>query len=304
MCGRVNACASIEDVARASRVDGRDATSSDARDVAGSRRNVSPGSSLPVVRAKTMTRKTRVGNPRETSDDGRETLTLTSMVWGVPLRSRASRGTERGVDAVDEGEGGDDGGGGWIPRTYNARVEGLDGDVPQFSRLAERDDRRCVMYVDGFYEWRTEGPRGRGVKQPYLVRRSYGAPMALAGVFERKKSVAADEEKVDLTNEEAVIVTMSSAHGDLEWLHDRQPMVLSTDEDFDAWMFGDWRGVASTRTAKDLAGVFAWHPVTTRMNVADYSGEDAPKKVKRAVEKDAGSIASMFAAAKKRKTET
>jgi putative SOS response-associated peptidase YedK len=128
--------------------------------------------------------------------------------------------------------------------------------------------------------------------------------MALAGVFERKKSVAADEEKVDLTNEEAVIVTMSSAHGDLEWLHDRQPMVLSTDEDFDAWMFGDWRGVASTRTAKDLAGVFAWHPVTTRMNVADYSGEDAPKKVKRAVEKDAGSIASMFAAAKKRKTET
>ena len=104
MCGRVNACASIEDVARASRVDGRDATSSDARDVAGSRRNVSPGSSLPVVRAKTMTRKTRDGKPRETSDDGRETLTLTSMVWGVPLRSRASRGTERGVD---EGEGGD-----------------------------------------------------------------------------------------------------------------------------------------------------------------------------------------------------
>ena len=198
-----------------------------------------------------MTRKTRDGKPRETSDDGRETLTLTSMVWGVPLRSRASRGTERGVD---EGEGGDAGGGAWISRTYNARVEGLDGDVPQFSKLAERADRRCVMYVDGFYEWRTEGPRGRGVKQPYLVRRSDGAPMALAGVFERKKSVAADEEKVDLTNEEAVIVTMSSAHGDLEWLHDRQPMVLSTDEDFDAWMFGDWRGVASTRTAKDLAG--------------------------------------------------
>ena len=55
--------------------------------------------------------------------------------------------------------------------------------------------------------------------------------------------------------------------------------------------------------AKEMTCI-AWHPVTTRMNVADYSGEDASKKVKRAVEKDAGSIASMFAAAKKRKTET
>ena len=188
---------------------------------------------------------------RETSDDGRETLTLTSMVWGVPLRSRASRGTERGVD---EGEGGD----AWRRRsaaertTPSARPRVWTVTSRSFRAVAERADRRCVMYVDGFYEWRTEGPRGRGVKQPYLVRRSDGGDRRLAGVFERKKSVAADEEKVDLTNEEAVIVTMSSAHGDLEWLHDRQPMVLSTDEDFgvDVRRLG---GEASARTAKDLA---------------------------------------------------
>jgi len=291
MCGRINACASIDDVARASRVE-RHASSSETRDVAGGRRNVSPGSSVSVVRAKTM-KMTKTRDERETnaSGDARETLTLTSMVWGVPLRARAARGSEGG-----EVEGG------WIPRTYNARVEGLDGDGSPFARLAERDDRRCVVYVDGFYEWREEGPRGRAVKQPYLVRRADGAPMALAGVFERKIDAGADE--TDITKEEVVIVTTSSTHGDLEWLHDRQPLVLSTDDDFDAWMFGDWRGVAATKTAKTLAGAFAWHPVTTRMNVADYAGEDASKKVKRVVEKDAGSIASMFAAAKKRKTET
>lgn len=298
MCGRINACASIDDVARASRVE-RHAASSETRDVAGGRRNVSPGSSVSVVRAKTMKTMMKAKTTRDeretgSSGDARETLTLTSMVWGVPVRARASRGSE-GVEVESEE-------GGWIPRTYNARVEGLDGDVPQFARLAERDDRRCVVYVDGFYEWREEGPRGRAVKQPYLVRRADGAPMALAGVFDRK--IDADEDEMDITKEEAVIVTTSSTNSDLEWLHDRQPLVLSTDDDFDAWMFGDWRGVASTKTAKTLAGVFAWHPVTTRMNVADYAGEDASKKVKRAVEKDAGSIASMFAAAKKRKTET
>ena len=39
--------------------------------------------------------------------------------------------------------------------------------------------RRCLVPVDGFYEWQK---RSRGPKQPYLIRRTDAQPFALAGL--------------------------------------------------------------------------------------------------------------------------
>ena len=50
---------------------------------------------------------------------------------------------------------------------FNARAETL-AERPTFGRLLRRN--RGVALIDGFYEWRAEGGRGRdAVKQPYYL---------------------------------------------------------------------------------------------------------------------------------------
>jgi hypothetical protein len=88
----------------------------------------------------------------------------------------------------------------------------------------------------------------------------------------------------------------------LAWLHDRQPLVLVDDDDFEAWMRDEtWATLAEQRKGRDpkMKGVLKWHPVTTRMNVASYQNEDAVKPAKRECEKNAGNIAALFASAGK-----
>src|SRR5580698_5260930 len=60
-----------------------------------------------------------------------------------------------------------------------ARVETV-ATTPAF-RDAFRS-RRCLVVVDGFYEWKRDG---KGPGQPFVIRRPDGAPFALAGVWDR-----------------------------------------------------------------------------------------------------------------------
>ena len=58
----------------------------------------------------------------------------------------------------------------------NARAEGA------FERPVFRDAarlRRCLVPVDGYYEWKTEGRQ----KTPYYFRAADGGPLALAGLW-------------------------------------------------------------------------------------------------------------------------
>src|SRR5690606_1994253 len=63
-------------------------------------------------------------------------------------------------------------------RMINARSETVD-EKPAFRRAFKR--RRCVVPADGFYEWKKLSKR----KQPYFVHRVDGAPMLLAGLWEK-----------------------------------------------------------------------------------------------------------------------
>lgn len=62
----------------------------------------------------------------------------------------------------------------------NARSETVE-EKPAF-RDAYRN-RRCLVPVDGFYEWATAGD-GHGSKQPYRITRTDEQPFALAGLWE------------------------------------------------------------------------------------------------------------------------
>src|SRR5450631_2668652 len=46
--------------------------------------------------------------------------------------------------------------------------------------------RRCVVPVDGFYEWRQSGQ----AREPFLIHRPDGAPLALAGIWRTAQSSA------------------------------------------------------------------------------------------------------------------
>ena len=103
------------------------------------------------------------------------------------------------------------------PRPTNARIEGIL-DKAVFAESLAR--RRCLVLIDGFYEWRR--PPG-GPKQPYFLDRADGSgdPFALAAIWDRN------------AGEVSCAVVTQPADDELAWLHDRMPVRVRRD-DWDA----------------------------------------------------------------------
>lgn len=98
--------------------------------------------------------------------------------------------------------------------SFNARSEGLE------ERAAFRDAfraRRCLIPLDGFYEWKKLGPKER---EPYAIALKAGGMMALAGLWEIWRSPAGENIR------SATIVTCP-ANPLLAPLHERMPVILS-----------------------------------------------------------------------------
>jgi putative SOS response-associated peptidase YedK len=116
---------------------------------------------------------------------------------------------------------------GWVkdPRAFkmliNARSETA-AEKPSF-RAAMRH-RRCLIPVDGFYEWKG----APAAKRPHLVRPRAGGPMALAGIFENW--LGADGSEI-----ETMAILTIAADAAMSTLHDRMPAIIAP-EHFDAWL--------------------------------------------------------------------
>jgi putative SOS response-associated peptidase YedK len=106
-------------------------------------------------------------------------------------------------------------------RTFNARAESL-ATMPAFRDSFRR--RRCLVPVDGFYEWRREG----SVRQPYRIFRADGRPLALAGLWSGWRNPETDEVRRTFT-----IVT-TTPNTVVAELHNRMPVIIPDD----AW--GRW----------------------------------------------------------------
>ncbi|HXI82036.1 MAG TPA: SOS response-associated peptidase, partial [Verrucomicrobiae bacterium] len=74
----------------------------------------------------------------------------------------------------------------------------------------------CLVPVDGFYEWQRVGSR----RQPYLIARSDGRPLALAGLWSGWHDPAADRVLRTFT-----IVT-AGPNAQVGRLHDRMPVIV------------------------------------------------------------------------------
>lgn len=147
-------------------------------------------------------------------------------------------------------------------RMMNARGESV-AEKPAFRDAFRK--RRCLVPMDGFYEWRADG---KG-KQPFACALRSGEPMACAGLWEGWKQPDGEWLRT------YTIVTCAAA-GRQALLHERMPVILPR-EAWDEWLTGAEEAalLALLRPAEDA--LLAFWPVEPRVG--------------RVAENDAGLIA-------------
>jgi putative SOS response-associated peptidase YedK len=105
--------------------------------------------------------------------------------------------------------------------TFNAKAEGIE-QKPAFREAFRR--RRCLVPVNGFYEWKKAGK----ARQPYAITRADRTPLALAGLWEAWHSPAGETVK-------SFTIVTTEANALLAPLHERMPVVLDP-ADWSLWL--------------------------------------------------------------------
>jgi len=105
-------------------------------------------------------------------------------------------------------------------KLINARADTLT-EKPSFRSAFKK--RRCLLLVDGFYEWRTvfEGPAT--AKAPFHIHRKDGRPFAIAGLWEEWQGPNGEPPLRTC----ALVTTEANAL--MRPLHDRMPVLLPQD---------------------------------------------------------------------------
>ncbi|KXN83162.1 hypothetical protein AN958_01763 [Leucoagaricus sp. SymC.cos] len=106
--------------------------------------------------------------------------------------------------------------------TTNARAENLVEGGGMWGSL--RGTKRCVIPVQGYYEWLTKGKQ----KLPHLTKRKDGGIMLLAGLY--------DSAIIEGRTLWTFTIVTTDANKDFSWLHDRQPVILSSNEAVEQWL--------------------------------------------------------------------
>ena len=100
--------------------------------------------------------------------------------------------------------------------------------------------RRCLIPVDGFYEWTGKGAS----RQPWLIEMKDGSIFAFAGLWERwtiPPSLALKGSLAELApgdRVETCTVLTTAANEAVRAVHNRMPVILPP-ERFDAWLAGE-----------------------------------------------------------------
>ncbi len=145
---------------------------------------------------------------------------------------------------------------GW--KLTNARSETVM-EKPSFR--SSYHSRRCLIPVDGFYEWQHVGRQ----KQPYYFHRTDGDLFALAGLWERW----VDKGKEEII--ESCTILTCEANFLVSPIHHRMPVVMGK-SDFPVWL-------DASLDAVDLIKPYEWLgfesvPVSTYVNNSRNEGSE------------------------------
>ena len=141
------------------------------------------------------------------------------------------------------------------PLIINARSDTI-ADKPAF-RAAVRE-RRCIVPASGFYEW-SEGPGGS--RLPWYFTRADGAPMALAGIWQRWQDI-----------DTGAIVSTEAGDG-MAGIHHREPVILEP-ADWRLWLGEAGKGAAVLLRPTQRAVMAAPWRVDAKVNSNRASGAD------------------------------
>jgi putative SOS response-associated peptidase YedK len=108
-------------------------------------------------------------------------------------------------------------------KPINAKCE-IVHKLPTFRDAYRR--RRCIVPVDGFFEWKAIKERS---KQPYAVAMKDGSPLGIGGLWENWKDPTSGE----WFRTFAIITT--DANELVAEIHDRMPLIIAPD-DYMRWL--------------------------------------------------------------------
>jgi putative SOS response-associated peptidase YedK len=137
----------------------------------------------------------------------------------------------------------------------NARAETVR-EKPAFREAFK--GRRCLVVVDGFYEWRREGKS----REAFHFTRTDGAPLAFAGLWDEWQPPVGDPVRT------CSVITCAS-NGTMAPVHDRMPVILER-PDFARWLEGD----PAFPLVPAGEGVLTVRAVSARVNDARHDAED------------------------------
>lgn len=141
-------------------------------------------------------------------------------------------------------------------KMFNARSETVT-EKPSFR--AAFAQRRCLVPASGYYEWQARAGR----KQPYFIFPEDESPLAFAGLWETRMDSA--------FRTFTFSILTAAARGDLATIHDRQPVMLRTEER-DAWMDADASADELMAVIAAPTPAMATRPVGT--NVGNIRNDD------------------------------
>jgi putative SOS response-associated peptidase YedK len=133
--------------------------------------------------------------------------------------------------------------------------------------------QRCLIVVDGFYEWAVPDPAAPKRKVPFYFRRADGAPITFAGLYETWWDKSRSKEPDRDSYLQTCVIMTTAAGPDMEGIHDRMPVIVEA-ADRDRWLDPD---VQDPEAVTGLlvpagAGVLVRHPVRTEVNSVRNDG--------------------------------
>ncbi|MBT5648305.1 MAG: SOS response-associated peptidase [Rhodospirillaceae bacterium] len=140
-------------------------------------------------------------------------------------------------------------------RLINARGETV-AQKPSFRNAYQ--ECRCLIPVDGFYEWRKEGD----IKQPFRIGFQGGKPFVFAGLWETWTAPDGADNAGETIETYTIITT--DANTKIAPIHHRMPVIVDP-ADFDRWLTGTPAEAANVIRAFP-ADDMAFYRVSTRVN--------------------------------------
>jgi putative SOS response-associated peptidase YedK len=151
----------------------------------------------------------------------------------------------------------------WGLEMPGPRMAGINARVESLAKPIYRDklqNKRCLVVVDGFFEWKTVA----GKKHPYLIAYEDRRPMVMAGIYDSSGGCA---------------ILTAPSQGAVAPLHDRMPVVLEPDA-FSAWIDPSVKDVRSILSQANASRLITY-PVGRGVNSVR---NDDPTLIERAPE--------------------